>query len=396
MEIRKHRGAEIARDGGIRRRGRHLWMVPSQTHGGTWVVDYKGGEPTCTCPDYEKRAAFCKHIFAVEIHRRRESVPAGLVREEPKYTQDWPAYNKAQMNEKDHFIELLHALCEGITMPEKRGRGNPHAALADVVFACVLKVYVGKSGRRGTCDLKECAERGLVTKAPHYNTISRYMNNPTLTPLLRTLLHESALPLQGIERQFACDSTGFSTTNYDRYFDHKHGKTVKKKQFIMAHAMCGTLTHIVTDLIVTNKGDATQFEPLLDATTARFNVEEVSADKAYLSKKNLQAAHDAGAVPYIPFKEGITGKGPKLWSSMYHYYHYKRDEFLGHYHRRSNVETVFSMVKGKFGAAVKSKEPVAQANEILCKYLCHNICVLIASIYELGIEPEFWQAGEAS
>ena len=40
---------------------------------------------------------------------------------------------------------------------------------------------------------------------------------------------------------------------------------------------------------------------------------------------------------------------------------------------------------------------LAQVNEIHCKFLCHNICVLIASIYELGIEPEFWGAkGEAS
>jgi hypothetical protein len=31
----------------------------------------------------------------------------------------------------------------------------------------------------------------------------------------------------------------------------------------------------------------------------------------------------------------------------------------------------------------------AQVNELLCKFLCHNLCVLIQSFYELGIEPEF-------
>jgi hypothetical protein len=29
-------------------------------------------------------------------------------------------------------------------------------------------------------------------------------------------------------------------------------------------------------------------------------------------------------------------------------------------------------------------------NELLCKVLCHNICVVIQSVYELGIEPTFW------
>ena len=48
------------------------------------------------------------------------------------------------------------------------------------------------------------------------------------------------------------------------------------------------------------------------------------------------------------------------------------------------------MVKAKFGGSVRAKSPVAQVNEVLCKVLCHNICVLIQSIYELGLEPVFW------
>jgi len=48
------------------------------------------------------------------------------------------------------------------------------------------------------------------------------------------------------------------------------------------------------------------------------------------------------------------------------------------------------MIKGKFGASVRAKMPVAQVNEVLCKVLCHNICVLIQSIYELGLAPTFW------
>jgi hypothetical protein len=48
------------------------------------------------------------------------------------------------------------------------------------------------------------------------------------------------------------------------------------------------------------------------------------------------------------------------------------------------------MIKAKFGGAVRAKTSVAQVNEVLCKVLCHNICVLIQSIYELGLEPTFW------
>jgi len=55
------------------------------------------------------------------------------------------------------------------------------------------------------------------------------------------------------------------------------------------------------------------------------------------------------------------------------------------------VESTFSMIQAKFGASLRSKSDTAQVNELLCKVLCHNICVLIQSMYELGIEADFSQ-----
>ena len=59
------------------------------------------------------------------------------------------------------------------------------------------------------------------------------------------------------------------------------------------------------------------------------------------------------------------------------------------YHKRSNVESTFSMIKAKFGGAIRSKGDTAIINEALCKVLCHNICCVIQSMHELGIEPTF-------
>jgi hypothetical protein len=38
---------------------------------------------------------------------------------------------------------------------------------------------------------------------------------------------------------------------------------------------------------------------------------------------------------------------------------------------------------------VRSKTPVAMVNEVLCKLICHNICVLIQETHELGINVAF-------
>jgi len=58
-------------------------------------------------------------------------------------------------------------------------------------------------------------------------------------------------------------------------------------------------------------------------------------------------------------------------------------------YKRSNIESTNNMIKAKFGNNVRSKTWTAQVNEVLLKILCHNICVVIQEMHELGIEPIF-------
>ena len=62
---------------------------------------------------------------------------------------------------------------------------------------------------------------------------------------------------------------------------------------------------------------------------------------------------------------------------------------MEHYHKRSNIESAYSMIKGKFGSSLRSKSGTGQINEALCKVLAHNLCVLVQAMHELGIEPAF-------
>jgi transposase len=162
--------------------------------------------------------------------------------------------------------------------------------------------------------------------------------------------------------------------------------------------MCGVSTHIVTAVEIHDRdaSDIRLLPALVDATAENFQMREVSADKGYGSKKNLEAVARHGAVPYIAFKGSTTGRAGGLWAKMFHYFQYRREEFLQHYHKRSNVESVFSMIKAKFRDHVRSKTDVAMVNEVLCKIICHNICCLIQESHDLGIDTIFWKAGEAA
>jgi hypothetical protein len=158
--------------------------------------------------------------------------------------------------------------------------------------------------------------------------------------------------------------------------------------------MCGVNTKVVTAVDISGwaANDTTYFIPLVARTVQHFEVREVSADKAYLSRKNLNAVEAVGAMPFIPFKSNtLEPTEAGMWARMYHLFMYRREEYMTHYHKRSNIETAYSMIKGKFGSALRSKSDTGQINEALCKILAHNICVLVQAMHALNIEPIFRQ-----
>jgi len=230
---------------------------------------------------------------------------------------------------------------------------------------------------------------------PHYNSIFRYLESEELTPYLKWLIIESSLPLKSVEGDFAIDSSGFSTGRYQKWVDAKYGtgQIISKKDWVKVHVMCGCKTNIITAIEITDAhgGDSLQFKPLVDQTADNFVMNTVVADKAYSSNDNLALVVSKAASPYIPFKTNTaTGRRvSSFWRRMYHLFLYNQESFMRHYHKRSNVETTFSMIKAKFGERLKSNTETAQVNEVLCKVLCHNLCCVIQSMYELGIEPAF-------
>ncbi len=155
----------------------------------------------------------------------------------------------------------------------------------------------------------------------------------------------------------------------------------------------GTIkTNIISSVKITSEfdNDSPELKALVNDTANNFDMKELSADKAYLGKENMELVESKGGTLFVPFKENSKpSRNGMLWKKMYYYFMLKNEEFLQHYHQRSNAETTVHMVKSKFGDSVRSKTWTAQVNEVLCKVICHNICVVIQEMHELGINPNF-------
>lgn len=398
MDGRQLRGYEIFKTNGIKPHPKKDgWIVPSQSSNKKYFVSE---DFVCDCPDSEFRHATCKHAYAARYYLQIEKdTPEGTEATKIRltYPQAWKAYNEAQTNEVRLFDELLSGLTELIIEPPQR-MGRPRLPLREQVFCAVQKVYSQLSSRRAKSLFENAKERGQLNHAPNYNAVNKFLSREDITPLLQSMVGFTAQSLSSVESEFAVDSSGFRTTSFNDYCREKH-RVKKQHRWVKAHICVGVKTNVITGIEITEEhaNDSPQFKPLVNWTYDNgFAINEVSADMGYSSKKNFEVVNKLGGKAFIPFKSNVTGKarGSRLWSKMYHYFQLHQEEFLEHYHKRSNAETTFHMLKMKFGDKLKSKKFVAQKNELLCKAIAHNIVVLIHEMYELGIQPDFCRIKE--
>ena len=311
---------------------------------------------------------------------------------------DWKPYNEGQLNETEMVGELLKELLDLVEIKSIQKTGRPQTSIKDILFCMVLKVYFGKSAGLINSTLRTYQKLGYIQKVPSKATLMNYFNDKRLLKLLPKLIELSALPISRFEEiqevSFAVDSSGFSTSKFGRWFDHKYDKEIEKREYRKGHIMIGTKTNIVTSVIATDQfgADSPQLKYLVKQTKINFSVKEVSADKAYSSKENLQIIDDIGAMGLIPFKSNAKPKRNvgHIWNRMYAYCQNKPEDFFTKYHKRSNVETAFFMIKQKFGGSLWTKNILANFVEIYCKILCHNLCCLNTAYHKFDLKSTFW------
>ncbi len=311
---------------------------------------------------------------------------------------DWRAYNYSQTMEKIIFLRLLDDLCNLLDDEKYGGCGRKPTSLSHQVFCVCLKVYLNTSSRGLISDLELCRRKGHLDAVPHFNSVLNYFNSKSVKRALNYFIGLSALPLAQLEKTFAVDSTGFSEHRYMEKWSSIRQKHHLHRQYRKAHCIYGTYSNAIASCIITDgtANDSPRFKQLLKDASANFNIEEITADKAYCSRENLKYADQLGITPYIPFKKNAVTKsrGAIVWNKMYKYFKENNKEFMEHYHKRSNAESGFFMIKQKFGEFVNSKNELAQTNEILAKIVCHNIRILIQEIYLSDLDIDFISCAE--
>jgi transposase len=312
------------------------------------------------------------------------------------YKKNEAVYNLIQENEIFIFLEYLPLavlfVCKNGTL--WKGEGRPPCNLRDIVICLAIQQYFGKSLRRSMGIIRFVTKAAnIAVNIPCFKTLDNYLNNPLLKPYLNEFFEITSKPLSELEKVFATDSTGETTSTASTWFNIRSGKTVEKKDHITTHITTGTLLNTVTAITVNAYAgdDNIIFRKHNRITAKNFEVKEHSGDSTYLCKENCDEVEAVGGKPFFRPKSNtlVQSDGSYAWLRMMIHYHEHPIKAKRSYNKRLNVESTNHAKKAKFGSHVRSKNDIAKENECTFQWLDYNFSVLSRAYYSYDIEPYF-------
>ena len=211
-----------------------------------------------------------------------------------------------------------------------------------------------------------------LKRVPDHSTLVKFHKRIEVK-LLDSLLCKKSV------RTSAIDGSGFETSYMSYYYANVWNSQDKRKHrryLKISIAIDTDSQYIMAQKIrVGPRNDNIDFERVMKDVRCKY----VVADKGYDSKKNRYfVLRDMKAYPHIAYRKttGIIYEraGVPL----------KFDKKI--YHQRSKVETVFSVIKRKYGSFVLSKSFETQKRELLIRLIAYNIDrKLIISLVIIGI-----------
>ena len=216
--------------------------------------------------------------------------------------------------------------------------------------------------------------RGIV-KFLRFSNLARALLNLKSIPDHSTLVkfHEriNATILDGLlcKKEViisAIDGSGFETSHMSYHYANVWNRQDKRKyrRYLKVSIAIDTDSQYILSqkIRLGPRNDNIDFESVMKNIKCKF----VVADKGYDSKSNRYfVLRKMKSYPHIPYRK-ISGRNyEKLGVPLIF------DEKI--YHQRSKVETVFSVIKRKYGSWILSKSFETQKKELLFKLVAYNI-----------------------
>ncbi|MEI6293813.1 MAG: IS5 family transposase [Methanomicrobiales archaeon] len=208
-----------------------------------------------------------------------------------------------------------------------------------------------------------------ITRIPHFTTLCKFSSRISSTILTEVQKQATNFSYHDTGRvsTIAIDSTGFPTEYFSYYYSMRTEKT--RRDFIKISLAVDTekQTILGTKITKSRQHDTKHASPLLRNTMKK--AECYVLDRGYDSEQiHLQIRTEIHAESIIPIRD---------WNADYVNGQY-RNEMAENFDRerygqRNKVETVFSVIKRRFGDEIKARFYRSQVKELKLKCIVYSV-----------------------
>jgi len=275
---------------------------------------------------------------------------------------------------------------------------SPKTFTQHQLFACLVLKNFWRTDYRGV--VKHVGENPVLfqalelAKIPHFTTLQKASRRLLKTATTRRLLDATVRLHMGRKRRVrraAIDSTGLECSAASGYFVRRRARAGKPWKTVVYHhypklgVVCDTDSHLILGYRAGRgpRPDVDEFRPLVNEAQRRVRLSQLMADAGYDSEPNHCFAREEQQIrSVIPAKHGRptdklpTGRYRRLMKLRFNRIAYRR---------RSQVETVISMIKRRQGSYVGGRSYHSQCRDLRLLVLTHNIMILF--LVRFSTEP---------
>jgi len=291
------------------------------------------------------------------------------------------------------FVELSSGLIKNSRIPLFSSKFSKKTYTQhQLLILLLLKEYLAEDYRdivELTDLMDSIREKIHLDEVPHFTTIQKFcqrIKSFTFTRLLNRLMKMfydwgEKIPCT------AFDSSGFTSSIASHYYSMRTGKT--RKRFLKTSIAVDTSFQIITGLKISQHPihDIPHAEKLLKQTQRTRKSDLYVMDKGYDSEEIHRLIRDTlNSCSLIPIRD-------RKRKQIIGYYRRKMVMLFDpdQYHQRTKVDTVFSVLKRKFGESLKARKYRLQVKEIKIKVILYNLSRLITSFFVLMVIEVFYK-----